>query len=121
MLFFVATLIICYVLSPGSYVINETDLIIKRPAGDAKIKLSDIAEIRMANEGELKWMLRTFGNGGLFGYYGKYFVYGIGTLTLYTTKLTNRIFIQTKQGKKFLISPDDTSLAVMLKEKLTLK
>ena len=83
-----------------------------------KIKLTDIAEIRIIPEGELIPGIRTFGSGGLFGYFGQFNYKGIGNVTLFATQKRNRVFIKTKQGRKIIITPDDLGITEQLKENL---
>lgn len=59
--------------------------------------------------------IRTFGVGGLLGYFGKFYTPQIGHMTFYATQRTNRILIVDKQGKKFLLTPDDISLIEKIK------
>ena len=79
------------------------------------IKISAITEARILNSNEMSGLIRTFGNGGLFGYYGKFYNTKLKHLTLYTTQRKNRILIETSQSKKIVISPDDLSFVEKLK------
>jgi len=117
LLFFVAIIIGGYLFSTQKYLVDNNDLIIKRPIGDRKISIADIEEIRLIGEGNMTGTIRTFGNGGLFGYYGKFYNRTFGSMTLYTTQRANRVFIRTKGGSKIVISPDDLSLVDTLKKK----
>ena len=105
----------CYVFSIKGYMIEGAELIILRPAGSKKIPVSDIAEVRVVRREEMRGAIRIFGVGGFFGYYGKYYSWTLGSLTLYTTQRKNRVLIILKTGKKIMISPDDLSLAERVK------
>lgn len=100
----------CYLFSIKEYVVNDDDLIISRLIGNVTIHLSEIEEVRPIAKGELRWTIRTFGVGGLFGYYGKFYNRKLGSMTWYTTQLRNRLYIKTRSGNKIIISPDDTSI-----------
>jgi len=102
------------------YVVNNNELIIKRPVKERKIQISDIQEIRLINPGEMFGTIRTFGVGGLFGYYGLFYNRTFGSMTLYTTQRKNRVIIKTKSNSKIVISPDDLSLVDFVKSKLTI-
>ena len=117
LLFFITTIVGCYLFAPQSYTLDNTDFTIVRPASNKKIKLSEIAEIRIVADTEMTGAIRTFGVGGLFGYYGKYYTSKIGSMTFYATQRKNKIFILTKQGQKIIITPDDISIIEQLKEK----
>jgi hypothetical protein len=101
--------------APTSYTIDETHLIINRPASNKKFSLADITEVRLLEKTELKGTLRTFGVGAMFGYYGQFSIPKIGSTTFYATQMRNTILIRLNKGKKILISPDDTGML----EKLT--
>jgi len=115
LLFLVGTLTVCYALSIRGYVIENNELVIKRQFGERRISIPVISEIRLVGEGDMTGTIRTFGNGGFFGYYGKYYNKTFGSMTLYTTQKANRVFIRTKKGDKVIISPDDLSMVDALK------
>lgn len=114
---FVAILLGSWLFAPRSYTVDGTELTINRPIGGVRINRSAIKEVRLLDKGELKGAIRTFGNGGLFGYYGKYYKSGIGHMTWYTTQSKNRILIVTNEGQKIVISPDDTSIIEKLNKR----
>lgn len=111
MLFLLLTLVVSYGYSIKSYTVTSDELIIHRPIKDRVIKIEDITEIRIVDSTDMQGTIRTFGNGGLFGYYGKYYNSNIGNMTWYATQRKNRILICTQQSGKIIISPDDLSLA----------
>lgn len=80
------------------------------------LKFDDIEQVRAVEEGEMNGLIRTFGVGGLFGYFGKYYANRIGNMTLYATQRKNRILIITKQHKKIVITPDDLSMLEKLEQ-----
>lgn len=108
-----------YLYSTSKYSVTGDVLIIHRPISNIVIKLSDIAEIQHVDSSYFSGTIRTFGNGGLFGYYGKFYNSKIGNMTWYVTQKKNRLLLQTKQENKIVISPDDISL--LNKVKLSLK
>jgi len=113
---FIAAIAIGYIYSTKKYIIRNGDLVIVRPVKEKRILISDIEEARLVEKGEMFGTIRTFGVGGMFGYFGKYYNSAFGSITLYTTQKKNRIFIRTKQGNKIIISPDDVSLLEHLKK-----
>jgi hypothetical protein len=58
----------------------------------------------------MRGTIRTFGVGGLFGYFGKFHTPNIGHITFYATQRVNKVLIVTKQGKKIILTPDDIGL-----------
>ena len=115
-LFFpVATLVVSYLFSTQYYLIRNNEFVIKRLIGEKRISIPDIDEIRLVAKGEMRGTIRTFGSGGLFGYYGKFYNKTLGSMTFYTTRRTNRVYIRTKGGNKIIISPDDLNFVDALK------
>jgi hypothetical protein len=100
----------CYLFAPQSYLLTDQGLTIKRHIGPVQLNLNEISDIRILNKDEIKGLIRTFGVGGLFGYFGKYYNKTIGKMTFYATNRANAILITTKQGKKIVITPDDPGL-----------
>lgn len=115
LLFFVAILLGSWLYAPQSYTLDNSELTINRPIGKVKFKLSDITQVRTLADNETKGTIRTFGVGGLFGYFGKFHTPGIGHSTFYATQRKNKILIITNSDKKIIITPDDISLADKLK------
>jgi hypothetical protein len=111
----IAALIVSYIYRPIKYVLTSDSFLVIRPIGSKKFPLQDIREARLIEKGELMVAIRTFGSGGFFGYYGKYYNRKLGYMTWYTTQRRNRILIQMNNGKKIVISPDDLSLLEKLK------
>ena len=109
--FYVAVVAGCYLYAPGSYETTSDRLMISRPVRTIIIDRKDIIEARALDPKELTGLVRTFGVGGLFGYYGRYYNSTIGAMVFFTTQRKNRILIRTRQGVNFVLSPDDLSLA----------
>jgi hypothetical protein len=109
---------LCWFFAPSSYTLTDNDIVINRPTGKRAIKYAEIAEVRTIGKNDLGILIRTFGNGGLFGYYGKFHSSKLGSMTLYTTQRKNRLLITTTNGSKIMITPDDLSLVEALKKKI---
>ena len=99
--------VICYSLHPSEYSITSTDIIIHRPIGKKFIAKSDILSIVPADNEQMKWTIRTFGVGGLFGYFGKFANSKIGSMTWYVTRRDTMLIITTTSHAKIVISPDE--------------
>ena len=97
LLSFIAIILGSYLFSPRNYEIQNGQLVIKRLIGAKVINLTDITEIRKINKGEMVGTFRTFGSGGLFGYYGKFYNSTFGHMTYYTTQRKNMILLKTKE------------------------
>ncbi|MCU0351942.1 MAG: PH domain-containing protein [Flavobacterium sp.] len=100
------TYILSYSFSPKNYSITDENLIVNRLFSNKEIKLSSIQKVQELNNDELKWSLRTFGVGGLFGYFGKFWVSKLGSMIWYATKRNNAVLIETG-SKKIIVTPDE--------------
>jgi hypothetical protein len=99
-----------YGFSPQSYWLEDGVLTVKRAFKSRKIYLDQISEIRPVEEGEMKRTVRTFGSGGLFGYFGKFYNSTFGSMTWYATKRKEMVLIVLKRGEKIIITPDDFAI-----------
>ncbi len=115
----ISTIVLCYLFAPRGYVLGNSDLTIKRPIGDVKIKYDDFEALTRIEGGGGVRGIRTFGVGGLFGYFGQFYLREYGTVTGYATKLSGRILIVTRQGNRIIITPDDEGFIDALKKKLS--
>ena len=94
-----------YLLKTLSVSVADDSITINRKIKPVVIEFSEIASIRRVDD--MKFAMRTFGNGGLFGYTGMYYKKGIGSMTWYCTQRQNYILIEKTGGKKLVVTPDD--------------
>jgi hypothetical protein len=102
-----AIYLITYGFRPVNYQINTALLIIHRPISDVKIDRSVITGVELLDKEQTKWSFRTFGVGGLFGYYGKFFNSKIGSMTWYATRRDKMVLIRTSDNRKIVLTPDE--------------
>ena len=107
-----------YLFSPKKYTVGNFDVVINRPIGDVTIHVKDISEIRGVNPGEMDGTSRTFGVGGLFGYFGNYYSKHNGDMKWYATRNDNMVLIRTMQGETIVISPDDKDFTARILAKM---
>lgn len=105
--FLLLVYLITFLLRPLHYTITETEMIIHRPISGKKIARSNIQGLEIFKNGELNWAIRTFGVGGLFGYFGRFFKGSIGSMTWYATRRNKAVLIRTKSGDRIVVTPDD--------------
>ena len=103
---------ITYAFRPIDYQVTPDKLIIRRPLKSVKIQRSDIVKIEALESDRLRWSLRTFGVGGLFGYFGKFYNPKIGSMTWYATRRNNAVLIKTAKGKNIIVTPDEVGAFV---------
>ena len=103
-----------YYFSTSGYQITNGKLIIERPVGKKVISLKNLQDIHSYQKIDKGFTLRTFGNGGLFGYFGYFDNDKIGRFKLYSTKGSD--FVILEFGKeKIGISPDQPEFVEALK------
>lgn len=110
--------IFCYLFHPNSYSVNDLCLIIHRPIHSRQILLSDIRQIREVSKDEMSWAVRTFGNGGIFGYYGKFYNKTFGSMTWYASRRERFILLDLSNQEKIAITPDKPDFIFEIKERL---
>lgn len=102
MLFIIA---VSFLLSPKRYYFQGGQLVIEKMIGkEIVIKAEDIEGYAHIPDFSKLRVARTFGNGGLFGYYGIFTTAEYGTVNCQMTRLKNIIIIKSKKGV-FAISP----------------
>ena len=104
-IFMMFVIIISYLLSPKNYSFEGANLIIEKVIGkkitipfneiEAYVSVSDFTKLKV---------VRTFGNGGLFGYYGMFSTAEYGSINCQLTSLKNIFIIKCKKGN-FALSP----------------
>lgn len=96
-----------YVYRPTGYTITDALLIVHRPIGKVTYRREQIESVRVIEKESLKFTIRTFGVGGLFGYYGKFYNSALGKMTWYLTRRDHLVLIRTDDNKTILLSPDE--------------
>lgn len=104
--------LIVFLFRPICYNITDESLVIHRPLTDIKIDLNDIKNVELLDKERLKWTIRTFGVGGLFGYWGRFANSKIGVMTWYATRRDKAVLITTFNNKKIVLTPDEPELFV---------
>jgi hypothetical protein len=89
-----------------SYEVTDEHVIVHRLFTNVKISGSSIDSVEIIGNDKIRPALRTFGVGGLFGYYGKFASFKMGTMTLYATRRNNTVLIITKENWKIILTPD---------------
>ena len=98
---------ISYAFSPINYQLNNDTLIIHRLLSDVKIDRKQIKSVELLGKDEIGWAIRTFGVGGLFGYYGKFANKKLGSMTWYATRKDRTVLVLTVENKKIILTPNE--------------
>ncbi|OJV12329.1 MAG: hypothetical protein BGO21_06150 [Dyadobacter sp. 50-39] len=96
-----------YIYHPINYTLTDQDLIIHRPVSDVRYPRDTFELVERIPKENLKFTIRTFGVGGLWGYYGKFYNSVYGKMTWYLTRRDQLVLIKTTDKKTILLSPDD--------------
>lgn len=73
---------------------------------------STITNVRLLSREGMKFTIRTFGVGGLFGYWGMFSNSRIGRFRMFATRRDRTVLIETTEGKKIVITPDEPEVFV---------
>jgi hypothetical protein len=106
-IFLLAIYFCVFLFRPMGYSITSDGIVIHRLWGDVKMDKNQISSVELIEKEKLRWSLRTFGVGGLFGYFGKFANAKLGTMTWYITRRDHPVLIVTSNNKKIIISPDE--------------
>lgn len=98
---------IAFAFRPINYKVSADKLIVHRPFTDVKIDRNQIKSVELLNKEKTGWAIRTFGVGGLFGYYGKFANSKLGSMTWYATRRNKTVLVQTIDDKKIILTPDE--------------
>lgn len=102
--------VFCMALWPRAYTVSKEVLTIHKLMGKRIIALKDIKAAFFVKPEELRWSLRTFGSGGLFGYFGKFYNTKYGDMTWYATRVSHFIMVELKDGSHLVLTPDQDGL-----------
>ncbi|UCF71404.1 MAG: DUF1648 domain-containing protein [candidate division WOR-3 bacterium] len=100
-------IVVSYLYSPVAYRFRGSYLIVRKVIGrEIMISLADTLGYTIVPDFTKLKAVRTFGNGGLFGYYGTFSTAEYGTVNCQLRSLKNVIILKTKDNA-FALSPDD--------------
>ena len=113
----VAPILIAYLFAPRHYILTEEAIEVDRVLKPVRIPISEVDEVR-ALRGRFSLHSRLWGSGGLFGYYGVFTVEGVGVVRAYVTHRGKIVYIGTRSGRAYLVSPDEEALFIQSVEAL---
>jgi len=100
-----AFLATAYLYSPRGFRLSDTAVTVVRPGSDVEIPIGSVESVEPIRV-SLMGATRTFGNGGLFGVYGRYRNADLGPFTMYGSRLGDAVLLKTTQGS-LVVTPDD--------------
>ncbi|RZJ69139.1 PH domain-containing protein [Flavobacterium sp.] len=105
----VAILFFSYGFAPKAFSFDEYGIVVHRLLKNAHIPFDQIQSARKIGKVSPKGLIRTLGNGGLFGYYGDFRNDEIGDMDWYLTRRQDIVFLDTTKAK-ILLSPNDVDI-----------
>lgn len=100
----------CYLYRPIKYLVTDKKVIVKRLAKDVTIDISEIRDAYIVKNEFMRWTKKTFGNGGLFGFYGEFKNDSFGDMVWYATQKKNYVMLETTLKEKIILTPDNTDM-----------
>jgi hypothetical protein len=97
-----------WAFAPTKYSLTDKEIIIRRPAKDLVIPLSELTKVEKKDIKVFK-TIRTAGNGGLFAFTGSFYNKADGTFWMYCK---NKNYVMLHGKKKYVLSPDDKELFI---------
>ncbi len=98
-----------YLYRIKGYRLDNDSLDILRPLGAKSYMYTDIKSVRLLEDADMKGLIRTFGNGGVWGYTGHFYNKTLGSIYLYMTQKSPAIMLTLNNSEKIVLSPDDAS------------
>jgi Bacterial PH domain len=96
-----------FAFRPINYQMSAGRLIIHRLSGDVKIDRSQIKSVEILDKEKMGRVVRIFGVGGFFGYYGKFANTKMGSMTWYATRRDKTVLVKMQNNKKIVLTPDE--------------
>lgn len=97
--------LICYVYRVTGYELDSKQILVKRMAGDISLPLNEIESFEVNSEA-MKRSFRTFGNGGLFGFYGRFKNAVYGPYRAFVTDPKKSVVLK-QRNSVIILSPDE--------------
>ncbi len=102
-LFLLTVVLITYGFSPRGFSLGPDGLHIHRPFGPHLLAFNRVRSARRAQPGELCG-LRTFGSGGMFGFFGWFWSRKMGHYRAYVTHRQDMVLVEAE--RPYLLSPE---------------
>ena len=101
-----------FIFRPIAYTITDQEIMVNRLWKSVIINRKDIQSVEILDKDFYKRTTRTFGVGGMWGYFGKFSHDTIGVMTWYVTRRDKMILLKLSDDKKVVLSPDNLEIFV---------
>jgi hypothetical protein len=102
----IVVLLFSYLYAPQGFLIDETGITIERKVAPIRIEMNSIQKATRIERDRFMKSTRTFGNGGLFGYYGSFRNKELGSFKMYATHRDYGVLVSA--DTHYVITPDRT-------------
>lgn len=99
--------VVSWGLGPQDYVVDEDGVKIRRPLEPVHLSRADIVKAKVLTKAEMGVPVRVSGNGGLFGFYGRYYSRRLGWHHWYATRSVDLVGVKSATLGWIVLSPDD--------------
>ena len=96
---------------PVKYKIKQDEIEICRPLLNARIRRSEVLHAEVIGSDVMHGAIRTWGVGGLWGYYGNFYSFTLGRMTWYATRKDKVVLLKTEKDN-IILTPDDPEMFV---------
>ena len=96
-----------FIFRPISYTITDQEIIVNRLWKSIIINRKDVQNVEILEKDFSKRTIRTFGVGGMWGYFGKFIHDIIGAMIWYVTRRDKMVLLRLSDDKKVVLSPND--------------
>ena len=93
-----------YYMKTEAIEIDDTGITIVRKWKPVVIDFSEITAVQQVSKSEMGFVIRTFGNGGVFGYTGQFYNKKFGSMTWYCSRRDGFLIIEKTKGRKIVIT-----------------
>jgi hypothetical protein len=97
---------LAWALAPRALVLRGASLVVERALRPVEIPLGAIRAVGRVTREQVGGMVRTWGSGGAFGYYGRFHSRGLGAVRLAATRRDGYVVIDT-EAARWLVTPDE--------------
>jgi hypothetical protein len=101
--------------APRAYTLDRSALTVERWVLPVRIPLRSIRRTATIDATELRGAIRTFGSGGLFGIYGRFWSRKFGHFRMYATR--SKGFVIIEAGTRYLLTPNSPAAFVAAVER----
>lgn len=100
------TLPLAWALAPRALVLRGACLVVERALRPVEIPFGEIRAVGRVTRQGVGGMVRTWGSGGAFGYYGRYLSRGLGPVRLAATRRDGYVVVDCDDAR-WLVTPDE--------------